>query len=179
MPFTCRCLCAVVAFPLFNASQHTYDGIHPNDDGERYIAGQWHTSLAYHLRTPPPPEEREVAGEHRELPNHPFDTTLPNHPLIKIRTGEAALPTLIRSLVPLANLTGLAVMIRLHLALPYRPALPGCLRAVAGKGASRDGPGALPKGRLALIRRIPLSDSERSDGRGTSRRDPSNRFRAR
>ena len=82
LPFTCRCLCAVVAFPLFNASRHTYDGIHPNDDGERYIAGQWHTSLAYHLRTPPP-EEREVAGEHRELPNHP---------LIKIRTGEAALP---------------------------------------------------------------------------------------
>jgi lysophospholipase L1-like esterase len=37
--------CVVVHFSLFNATIHTYDGIHPNDVGEQYIAREWHAAL--------------------------------------------------------------------------------------------------------------------------------------
>jgi lysophospholipase L1-like esterase len=56
----CGCWCVVVSFPLFNATLHTYDGIHPNDLGEQYVAHEWFGALQPRIRQKPSASLRHV-----------------------------------------------------------------------------------------------------------------------
>ncbi|CUG86006.1 Hypothetical protein, putative [Bodo saltans] len=85
-----RSQCELVMFsPGWDPVLHTYDGIHPNHDGEKWMARCWANALLPHLTearsisNQPDDKSRsghrlqisEASTQHRELPHHGDDVT--------------------------------------------------------------------------------------------------------